>query len=415
MKKNLLTIFAIIISTQLQATIYRLGYLGLPVPGKDFGYTDFGNAQNAASPGDTIQIYQQLNNVQSNIDVSKHLVFIGYGHTLQANTGLQVQNKVDSNTNLVNITFHPGSAFSSIQGLNLGTASIRDSNITITRCRFRSHLVDAGYPPCNGGPNLMFPTGGACVIGEAWNNLYLPNITINGCYFDGNNIGNENCIINGNYASTLVAPNLNISNNYINGIFRLYTGINGQITGVFSNNIVNTKFQHLQNVYHGNSNICTQGTIGGYMPAPQTSTFDYFLIKNNIFNTDDTVTCPIIAPNCIIQNNIFSTSSSYACTGLGGSNNIYGADMNQVFSAAWNDGFVYNDNQLTLGLSSPAINAGVKGDNSATNCGIYGGELGQSYKQSGIPPIPAVYQLSTPSVNATSNPYNITISVRSNN
>ena len=60
---------------------------------------------------------------------------------------------------------------------------------------------------------------------------------------------------------------------------------------------------------------------------------------------------------------------------LSGSNNIYKANMNTVFSSAWNNGFVYNDNQLALGTSSAAINAGVKGNNTATNCGVFGGEI----------------------------------------
>jgi hypothetical protein len=208
--------------------------------------------------------------------------------------------------------------------------------------------------------------------------------------------------------------NIQVTNNYFNGPVNMNTGTIGQVYGVFANNIMNHKMQHLFDTYNSNGNICSQAGFYPWLPYV-VSYFDYFLIKNNIFNTDDTTTCTLNAPHSIIQNNVFSMSSQFACLSASSSNNIYKANMSTVFGPLWNNGMVYNDNQLALGASSAATNAGIKENLTATNCGIFGGETGQTYKLSGIPSVPSFYLLSTPGINATTNPYNVTISVKSNN
>lgn len=412
MKNILLSFVFLVLANFAQATIRRVGYTGTPINNIDFAYSNLQGAANAANPGDTIQVYQQLAVSTTSLGISKPLVILGFGHTLNINTGNQIQNAKDSSNNYIYAYFYPGSAGSVIQGLNLYSCVVYDSNITVTRCRFRYQYTQSSWNACGTSSTYLYPTNGGSVQINTGYGYNLKNIKINGCYFDGNLSYSNSISFSGPYAVT----NLTITNNYFNSPVNLYNGTNGQVNGVFANNIMNFKFQHLSNINSWNGNVCSQGLFYyNYQSYNMVSNFDFFLIKNNIFNTDDTVTCPLNAPNCIIQNNVFTCAASYACSSAGGGNNIFGANMSTVFGPAWNDGFVYNDNQLALGASSAAINAGVKGDNSATNCGVYGGEAGQAYKQSGIPPVPSFYLMSTPGINATSNPYNITISVKSNN
>ena len=76
-----------------------------------------------------------------------------------------------------------------------------------------------------------------------------------------------------------------------------------------------------------------------------------------------------------------------------------------------------NSTKITLLLKSGslAIGGGTDLSGNPTDAGIYGGEAAFRYKLSGVPAVPAIYKLTAPSNSATSNPYNITISVRSNN
>lgn len=418
MKKIVLLFFVLLKLNTLHATIYRLGFTGMPVSGIDFSYTDFGSAQNTASAGDTIQVYQQLSTSSAGYTVSKPLHIMGFGHSLDVNTGYQVQQVKDSSRNWVSITFAAGSAGGSVEGLNLSGVTIADSNITVRRCRFQEGFQMSWWNNCSTGSPFMMPRGYNGGINlylsptwAWWGARNLNNITIDACYFDSwQGIAVSVSLPWG--SSDLNINNLVITNCYFNKPLQLSTSLSGQVNGVFMNNIVNHKFRHLYSIANWGGNNCTQGIFSNYNDG-MISNFDGFLIKNNIFNTDDTVTCPLNAPNSIIQNNVFSTGGSYACVGLGGGNNIYGADMNAVFSSAWNNGYVYNDNQLALAPNSPAAAVGILGNNAPTDCGVYGGESGFGYVPSGIPPVPSVYLLTTPGVNASSNPYQITISVKS--
>lgn len=432
MKKIIITLITLLWVLYINATIYRVGYTGRPVAGIDFAYNDLQSAVNVAANDDTIQIYQQTATVPNSASIAKPLRIIGFGHTLNFNSGLQVVNKIDSNNNYTYLVLDQGSEGSIVEGLNLQQVHIYVGNVTLTRCRFRHGLYDAGFVPCYGGSNLLrtLTYGTAVQIHIGYYSADMPNITICDCFFDGGNnwmyaVPHNIEVSNTNNANKL--HNLRIYNNYFQNPINLSTGIPGQVNGVFTNNIVNFKYIKLVNIYYSygyGPGTCTEGywpSVGYnwwyFYPGSGTSmglSFDQFLIKNNIINTADTVTWPLYAENSIVQNNVFSCASQYEGSTLLSSNNIFKANMNTVFGPLWNDGLVYNDNQLALGASSPAINAGIRYNNTPTNCGVFGGEPDQEYKLSGIPNIPAVYQLATPGVNATSNPFNVTISVRSN-
>ncbi len=118
--------------------------------------------------------------------------------------------------------------------------------------------------------------------------------------------------------------------------------------------------------------------------------------------------------NSIFQNCLFNIADP----GLSGSNNKFSVEF-------FDTGIGYNnyvfkgwpvevtgqtaDEKYKLKAGSPAIGAGIGG----VDMGIYGGA--NPYRLSGIPSIPAFYKLTAPSNNATTNPYTITFSVRSNN
>lgn len=413
MKKIFFLLSILFFFSYSHATIYRVGFSGFVNAGTDFAYTDLQGAVNTASAGDTIQIYQQTATSSNGANIYTPLVFIGFGHSLNINAGLQVLNKVDSSLNATWLNFHAGSEGSKVLGLNLYSVNLYTGNITISRCRFRHGSSDAGFVPCFGGGNLIQPNGGGVALAIGYNGIDLNDIRITGCFFETSG----EALSLTNYNNSYKVNNLIITNSFFNGVVNLSTSINGQINGLFANNIVNRKFHKLWLHYMAGETACTQGV---FTNSPSTtsylmqSNFDQFLIKNNIFNTADTVSWPLNAPNCIVNNNVFSCASQYAGATLSASNNVYKANMSTVFTAAWNDGLVYNDNQLALSATSLALNAGVKANGSSTACGVFGGEADQEYRLSGIPPVPAVYQLSTPGVNAISNPYNITISVRSN-
>lgn len=320
MKTGLFFFALLLVVGSAQATIFRLGYTGTHVAGIDFGYNDFYTAQNNAVNGDTIQVYQQTNTIGANYNVSKSLTILGFGHSLNANTGLQVQNRIDSSLNSIGVTFSDGSAGSSIQGLNLSGVTINTGGITITRCRLKGANAVSSYDACGTSSPFLYPQSGGTIQIYPSTNQDINNVTINGCFFD---VWQANAIdlywyyyYNNN--STNI-NNLIVTNNYFNGTVNLKTSVNGQVNGVFANNIMNYKFQHLSNVHDWNNNDCTEGFFSYYTLNASNymiSNFDYFLIKNNIFNTADTVTCPLNAPNSIIQNNVFTNAAQYACTGF---------------------------------------------------------------------------------------------------
>jgi len=91
---------------------------------------------------------------------------------------------------------------------------------------------------------------------------------------------------------------------------------------------------------------------------------------------------------------------------IGGMGNQFSVDMSSVFLGSASNS---TDGQWQLKAGSPAIGAGSGG----TNCGMFGGT--NPYRLSGIPSIPVFYKLTAPSRTATTNPYTITFSVKSNN
>lgn len=132
------------------------------------------------------------------------------------------------------------------------------------------------------------------------------------------------------------------------------------------------------------------------------------LIKNSIGSFQ-------VGGNNIWNNNIFSNNEPTPA--LPGMNNKFAQSYDSIFVTPNPDPTIgsLDENNYQLRPNSPAKNFGIDLSGKATDCGIFGGELTYRYKIGGQPAIPAFYKLSAPTNSASSNPYNITVSIRSNN
>lgn len=141
-----------------------------------------------------------------------------------------------------------------------------------------------------------------------------------------------------------------------------------------------------------------------------------FLVKNCIIASYNANSI-----NTVFENNFFG--SNQPATLPSGSNNRWGQDWASIFNrlggsddqVAWSNSEKFDENYYVLKAGSPAKNGGIDAANNATDAGIYGGELAYRYKLGGVPAVPSIYKLTAPNSAASSNPYNVTISVRSNN
>ncbi len=357
---------AILITSVAHAKIFRVGYTVLyntsPLTGVDFA--NMVDANNAASPGDTIQVYGSV----SGGNMTKRLVIIGFGYNLDVHPGLQANaNNVDAPSYINALFFGPGCDGSVIKGIsttvsgnsglqvgdyyNTGTPI---SNITFERCY---------------GNILLFNTGGA-----------LSNVRIINCVCTS--------IIMYNGDNGIPVNNLQVYNCILDYI-TLY-------------------------------NSATTASVINCVSAP--NTYGHINLNTAQVLLKNSVIYPVSSSNTIYQNN-FIYGSAYTLP-VGSSNNHWDVGFDDIFNelgvpSSYNSGSPgyteFNENWYILKAGSPAINAGTNADNSITDCGIFGGEPANSYRIGAIPSIPSIYQVTAPGSEASSNPYKITISVRSNN
>jgi hypothetical protein len=235
----------------------------------------------------------------------------------------------------------------------------------------------------------------------------IEGLNINSTYIAANDITFKRCRItttfyvgyNANNGQQPSISNLNIFGNYFTS-FQNFQDF-GQVSNLlFSNNFVDGFNSTV--TLDNSSGILTNNII--HRTALNLSSF---VVKNNIFTTY----C-ITSAGSIYQNNLFNVAS---CANITGNGNQFGINMNDIFSN-WNNGSITSDNQLTLKAGSPAINAGTTGTGSPTDAGVFGGgDNDLAYRLSGIPAIPSINVLTSSSQTATTNPYTITVSIKSNN
>ena len=362
MKKLLfLSVAATLISSLSFATIRRVGYGGIAVTGVD--YSDVQTANDAATAGDTLQIYGSVGGGT----IDRKLVILGFGYNTDNNTGLQA-NQADEPSHCGNIYFTKGSNGSQVSGC-AGSFYVYDqsgtnaaiSNITFFRCKGAFYLYNnIAYGPIS---NI---------------NIFSSVVSAGGMVWSGST----------DYAVT----NVNLFNCILQSDFNMYK----PGSSVFAQNCVS---------------FSSSISGGGYLNFNDAGG----LVKNCILNSYGNTT------NTIYQNNFFQSSAPSPA--LLGSNNLFSQNFATIFTRngraddqASYAGFAeFDEDYWVLKTGSPAIGAGISGTGTATDCGIYGGDAATKYKLSGIPAIPAIYQLTAPALSTSTNPYNVTISVRSNN
>lgn len=359
-----LTVALTLISLFSNATIRRVGYNGLPVVNVDF--PSMQEAHDFANAGDTIQVYGLTYNF-GGLTATKQLVYIGFGYNFDVHPGVQA-----IGTDLpsaANISFYGGSDGSIVTGIS-GTFAIGDqtqTGLTVSNLKFER---------CYGVFNFA-------------------NYQLNGSI---SNIKIISCVIQSGgmqYNSGLDLPvtNLQVYNSIISN-FNLYKA---GTTASFINCVSPSLSIINGPLYLNDASVLVKNCILAYASYPSTNINTVY--ENNFFGEAQPATLPP------------------------GSNNRWNQDWSVLFNrispsddnASYYGYTEFDENYYVLKAGSPAINGGFNAANAATNCGIFGGELLYAYRVSGVPSVPSIYKLTAPSTNASSNPYNVTISVKSNN
>ena len=314
-------------------------------------YSSFSEAQTASAPGDTIQIYGSQNDI---ITVTKRLVIMGFGNNFDKITGVQLGNPSDP-SKLNTVFLNAGSDSSLMVGLYVYNAYVGSSNIQLQRCNFANYL----YVNYNGIVN---------------------NTSVTSSYI--------NYLVQ--YSTNYNCNNLLIANSIIRQIYFGNSQVNGMIL-----NCVSPASTYTNTWYLG--------------PAS-------FLVRNCILATGIGSNT-----NSVYENNFFT--STQPTTPVPGSNNRWGQTYSTLFNRLGGTSDLpssltnaeFNENYFQLSASSPAIHGGIDLSGAPTDCGIFGGEPAFVFKPGFVPAIPTIYNLTVPSLEASNNPFNITVSVKSNN
>lgn len=283
--------------------------------------------------------------------LTKRLVIIGFGYNFDANPNLQTVG-TDKPSFSNYVNFAPGSENSIIEGCS-GTFYVSTSNITIRRCNmFQLYFVVD-----------LSPINNTIVVSSVVADQHMSSLN-NPC----TNTQFYNCILE--YLS-----------------FGLLTTTGSLVNCVSS--IQGGSWQF------GNAAFLVKNSILTYYDAGNINT----IYENNFFIAAQPSPLPLGS------NNRWSQDRGVLFDRLGGTDDSPGIPSYSAF----------DEDYYVLKAGSPAINGGFNAANAPTDAGIYGGEPAYRYKLSGVPAVPAIYKLSAPTNAATTNPYNVTISVRSNN
>ena len=364
MKKSLLFCVSVFLISSLSfANILRVGYNGIAFTGVDYGTIQ--QANDAATAGDTIQVYGSV----SGGTISKKLTILGFGYNFDVHAGLQAIG-TDAPSYISSIYFGAGSDGSIILGISAGGIYIGDvngthlavSNITIDRCFSYVNFYNGAYYGASSNIKIL-----SSVIWQ----IYM----------------------NGQQPTDYPITNLQVFNCYVS-----YVGLSNTATSaVFLNCVSPSPTVSGTALSLTNAGVLVRNCIFGYSNAAANINTIY---ENNFF----TEAQPAVAPP--------GTNNWWGQTFANLFTRITQADDNASYYGYTAE---FDENYFTLKSGSPAINGGFDGNNAPTDCGIFGGEVPYIYKLSGVPAVPAIYKLTAPTLNASSNPYNVTISVRSNN
>jgi hypothetical protein len=362
--KKLIAVFVLVLLTAqfAHATIRRVGYPGTPLANVDFATLTL--AVDASAANDTIQIYGDIAGNSSTAIVDKPVVIIGFGYAFNTNPNLQAVGSKEpsdigdmyvveggSGTRIYGVS---GSIY--IQGTTTASATIE--NILIERCAVYVYL--SNYRTYANIRNISIVSsvfrGGGLQYASVGFDKAVPGVLL------------ANCIINGVFSAYLAGTNPLVQN--CSGGYATYL------------------------VYAASgASVVVENSIGFYHYGGSNYTYNRCVFRDAITGGGTSYTECLFSQN---YNNIFTYTGGTATTNY---------DFGQAD---------FDDDWYRLKVGSPAIGYGRLNSN-PTDCGVFGGDPALVYRNSGVPAVPAIYQLTAPGISAGGNPYNVTISVRSNN
>ncbi|HQS54546.1 MAG TPA: hypothetical protein PLK14_05535 [Sediminibacterium sp.] len=376
--------YSISVSAQ---TLKRVGFTASSVRLPNIDFPTLQAAHDAASSGDTIQIYPGTQTSLPNYfaTFTKKIVLIGSGYLYNtyntatneiSNTGLQSLSGGISGTTITLSSGSSGTSFYGIKSLYVSVNNnISDSinNIIVSRS---NATIDVGsnsnvlnnwlITQCYGVSINQTPPTNTSFSG----NRSLTNWRFENCIFPDNS-GHINLFQSPVGISSLLFLNCNFNDI---SIFIANQSV------VFQNNIIELKYANL----NGTANTIF---INNITNKPK--------LNNPIFTNPGSA-------NNVFDVNIGGTGNVVF---LGYPNNTSGTTVLNSPDARF---------KLSTAGVNPAKNAGIiPGTTTATDCGAYGGT--NPYRESGIPAVPAFYRFNSPSPTATGTSYPVTFSVRSNN
>jgi len=326
---------------------------------------DFNNwtaAYNGASAGDTIYVESSPTSY-GDFSLSKPLTLIGTGYFLQENLPTQFKNIWNATCH--EVSFELGSEGSCFYGFTIGYAiNIDCGNIIISRNKINNIAF-------GGGTNFS-------------------NIKISQNYIGYISSGATNTISNVLINNNFIYIDFGLPNWYLYEYeMDPYAVINLQanITGSIINNIIVGYGVFLQYFYPNNGNSISNQWH--YCPATKVSGF---FIVNNIIKQGSIANSSLN----ICSNNICNSTQLTVTDG-----NQANVDMSTVFVGSGS-----TDGQWKLKEGSPAIGAGLGG----VDCGMFGGS--EPYVLSGMPSIPAVYNIVMPTSVVGNNNLHVTVSAK---
>lgn len=302
-------------------------------------YTTLQEAIDAAEPNDIIQLYPSPDHYGNGV-VDKPLQIVGPGYYQALNSELGIRTNLN-HAQILGLTFRPGSEGSKVQGMVLNTIACDTvSNVVIERNRVQ-FIVSISHSIGVMLLKNLFNTNN--------NSFKRSNIEV----FESDNVIISNNIVMAFNADRDYKPNTFGCNNGMDNVY-----VHANCTGlVFENNIFRDR--------------CT---------------FQNSIIKNNIFlHTESCFSNPVNGSNNLVFNNVSAFSDDY-----GDPSNLTNVDPNSIFVGYPTIGEYSPDSRYSLAPGSPAIGAGEGG----VDCGVFGGD--ETYKLSGIPSIPLVYELNVP-------------------
>lgn len=377
------------------ATIRRVGFTDIP-PVANVDYTTFYAAHQAAVAGDTIYVFPGKSlgtswpTIYSRIQVSKKLIIISRGFWLdtatapKGNAGLQAI----PGTGLLGtdiMTFLPSSDGSAIMGFDIqgGQLVVQANNITIKRnynVLVNLDNVSASNLLVEGNYRIGF--SGADNVANVWSNLAIRNNFI--WYL---------------YDMPLKSYSGVISNNTIAFDATLTAASNGGSSSMSNNNTGNSI----------NNNILLQGGT--------------WLFENNLIGTliNNNVSSNVGydfsgAENTTFNYNVAIQASNFSNWPSPGTGNVVltPGQVPLIFEAFPAIGTSSADGRYRLKVGSPALAGSSVRPTATVDAGMFGGTT--PYKLGMIPPIPAIYNISSPQGNSpTGNTLQVNLSIRSNN